>query len=193
MSLRRALDKGYWLSGALAAVFLLIIFVIVFAQVLLNLLDGLVSVFGYAPMGLLLPSYADFAGFSFAAAAFLGLAHTFREGGHIRVVLFLTRLPTRLRKATELTCLAIALAVSMALSWRALLLMVDSLSFGDTSYGLVAIPIWIPQMGLVTGVGILSISLLDCFVTTLRGRPFGELPDIPDTADRTDLSSQAAE
>ncbi|MEI8632394.1 TRAP transporter small permease subunit [Vibrio sp. PP-XX7] len=42
--------------------------------------------------GVIIPSSDDFAGFLLAASSFLGLAYTFRAGGHIRVSLFTAHL-----------------------------------------------------------------------------------------------------
>ena len=86
--LRRALDALYRLSGALAALFLVAICAIVLLQVGANCIDKIAEWTTGAPIGLVVPSYAEFAGFFLAASSFLALAWTLRHGGHIRVSLF---------------------------------------------------------------------------------------------------------
>ena len=52
---------------------------------MLNLIDRISSLLTGQAIGLTIPSYADFTGFFLAASSFFALAHTHREGGHIRV------------------------------------------------------------------------------------------------------------
>ncbi len=52
----------------------------------------------------------------------------------------------------------------------------ESFLFGDTSPGLMAVPFWIPQIGMALGGTIMAIGLLDELVQTLGGK-------IPDFAD----------
>lgn len=168
--MRAILDRLYALSGAVAATFLVLITLIVLAQVLANL-AGTVStrVFG-RPMGLVIPSYAEFAGFFLAASSFFGLAYTLRYGEHIRVSLFLQRMGPRLRRVFETGCVSVALLLSSYLTWFTALLVWESWSFGDRSMGLVAIPLWLPQAVLPLGGAMLTIALADTLWALLRGR-----------------------
>ncbi len=52
----------------------------------------------------------------------------------------------------------------------------SSFLFGDTSPGLMAVPFWIPQIGMALGSTIMAIGLVDELVQTLAGK-------IPDFAD----------
>lgn len=85
--MRRVLDTLYRAAGGLAALFILAIVVLVFAQVGLNLADKITVGLTGKGLGVTIPSYADFTGFFLAAASFLALAYTLRAGGHIRVSL----------------------------------------------------------------------------------------------------------
>ena len=168
--LRRALDALYAASGALAALFLCAIFVTVLAQTGLNLADSISELLTGEPVGLLLPSYAEFAGFFLAAASFFALAHTLRSGQHIRVNLLLRHLPAAVRRWIEVWCSGIAALLAGYFSWYALLLARDSWDYGDVSYGLVAVPLWIPQSAMVAGLVVLTIALLDELQRALRGK-----------------------
>lgn len=79
--MRRVLDTLYRAAGGLAALFILAIVVLVFAQVGLNLADKITVGLTGKGLGVTIPSYADFTGFFLAAASFLALAYTLRAGG----------------------------------------------------------------------------------------------------------------
>lgn len=167
---RRCLDGVYLASGWLAAMFIALICTLVVAQVILNLVDRVSSVVTGTAIGLTIPSYADFTGFFLAAASFLALAHTLREGGHIRVTLVIGQLPGTLRRLTEIWCVAVASAISCYFTWYTLLLVNESWSYNDLSTGMVAVPLWIPQSAMLLGLAVLSLALLDELVRIFRGR-----------------------
>lgn len=168
--MRRCLDLLYRGSGALAAAFLLAICVIVLAQVGLNLLDEIASWLTGQPIGLVIPSYAEFAGFFLAASSFLALAYTLRAGGHIRVSLVLQHLSARAQRLTELWCIAVAALLAGYFAFFTILLVIDSFSYEDLSVGLVPVPLWIPQSAVALGLMVLTTALVDEFVQVLAGR-----------------------
>jgi len=168
--MRQALDLLYRASGGLAALFILAIATLVFAQVCLNLADKLSAALVGHGVGLTIPSYADFTGFFLAASTFLGLAYTLRAGGHIRVSLLTGHLPARARRATETAVTAIALGMAGFATWYMGDLVRESLEFGDRSSGMVSVPLWLPQAPVALGLGILSLALLDALIALLRGR-----------------------
>jgi TRAP-type C4-dicarboxylate transport system permease small subunit len=168
--MRKVLDGLYQLSGAVAAAFLCAIAGVVLAQVGANVIDSLAGVVLGQPFGLVVPSYADFAGFFLAAATFFALPYTLRHGAHIRVTLLLHLLGPRARLAAELWCIAVALTMSGLFTWYVVRLIGESYRFNDMSTGMVAIPIWIPQTALALGGAILCIALADELVRVARGR-----------------------
>ncbi len=169
--MRSLLDRLYQAGGALAALFITLICLLVAAQVTLNLIT---RIFGTA-YSYTIPSYADFAGFFLAAASFLALAYTLRRGGHIRVTLVLRALPPSLRLASEIFSLSVGATLAGTATWFMARLNLESYSYGDLSFGIVAIPIWIPQLAVTGGLALLTVAFLDLLVGTLRnGAP---LPD----------------
>jgi TRAP-type C4-dicarboxylate transport system permease small subunit len=46
----------------------------------------------------------------------------------------------------------------------------ESWHYGDMSTGIVAIPLWIPQLSMVGGLGLLTVALVDTFVEALIAR-----------------------
>ena len=95
--MRVFLDRLYLYSGYLAGAFMVAIFVL-----MMVLSAG-------RPIGLNIPAADDFVSWCMAAMAFLGLAHTFRNGEMIRVGLLIDKLPEKSRHWIELVCLVIGI------------------------------------------------------------------------------------
>lgn len=167
--MRNLLDALYRTSGWLAAGFIGAIGLLVVVQVSCNLIDRISTIATGTAIGLTIPSYADFTGFFLASASFLALAHTFRQGGHIRVTLFISHLPPLLGKAAEFWCIGVAALISCYFTWYTGILVWESYDFHDLSSGMIAIPLWIPQLGMLFGLAILSLALLDELICLIRG------------------------
>jgi len=155
--LRSLLAGLYRLAGCLAGLFLIVIFLL-----MMSLSLG-------REMGLNIPAGDDFAAWSMAAMAFLGLAHTFKAGELIRVGLVLERCPASMRRFIESLCLATGGLVIGFFAWHALRMTYDSYRFNDMSQGVVAVPLWIPQLGYSVGLTILAVAFLDELLHVLRG------------------------
>ncbi len=169
--LRNVLDRLYLYAGYAAGLFLIAIF-------LLMMLMSLGR-----EVGINLSSGDDFASWCMVAMAFLGLAHTFRSGEMIRVGLLLERLGGRNRWIAEVIALGIATAFILYFTRQAIQLTYDSWRFHDMSQGVVTVPLWFPQLGYCTGLGVLAIAMVDEMVHILRGnmpRYEKEKPKSPD-------------
>lgn len=168
---RSVLDGLYLLAGYLAGLFLIVIFLLMMG---LSLGRG---------VGINIPAGDDLASWCMAAMAFLGLAHTFRSGEMIRVGLLTDRVQGRARWWLEMFALVIGLGFVGFFAWHAVQLTYDSYRFNDMAQGVLAIPLWIPQIGYATGLVILFIAFVDEFIHVLRGgEPRYEKPP-PTTAE----------
>jgi len=166
--MRKFLDTLYNAAGYAAAGFIVLICLVVSAQVVLNLIT---KIFG-AAYSMTIPSYADFAGFSLAAASFLALAYTLNAGGHIRVTLLLQTFGRIPRLGAELFSLALGAGLSGFATFYMIRLNYESYDYGDLSTGIVAIPLWFPQLATSAGLALLTIAFVDLFVATLKaGEP----------------------
>jgi TRAP-type C4-dicarboxylate transport system permease small subunit len=165
--MRLALDKVYRSSGYAAAFFLVMAYGVVLAQVLLNLVQVALHEVGGISVKASIPSYSEFATHSFAAAAFLGLGYTFRGDGHIRVELLSSHLTPRFRPWIEIWCVGFSAVMASYIAYFAIRQVLLSFEFGDSSSGLIAIPLWIPQLGMATGLIVLAIALIDELFQTL--------------------------
>lgn len=168
--MRKALDRLYAVSGAIGAFFIVAICVVVLIQVGFNIVDRVAQATTGTAIGLVLPSYAEFAGFFLAAATFFALADTLQSGNHIRVTLVLQTFPPRVRAAAEIFCCAVGLVTSAFFAYWAGFLVYESWLFGDLSPGIVAVPLWIPQLPMALGLVCLTICFLDLFIQAVRGR-----------------------
>jgi TRAP-type C4-dicarboxylate transport system permease small subunit len=156
--IRTLLDGLYLFAGYLAGIFLITIFLL-----MMTLSLG-------REFGINIPAGDDYAAWSMAAMAFLGLAHTFRSGELIRIGLVLERLPAGARRGVEILCLLIGTAVIGFFAWYAVHMTYDSWRFNDMSQGAVAVPLWFPQLGYSIGLTILAVAFIDELVHVLRGR-----------------------
>jgi len=155
--MRRFLDVLYRVSGGLSAFFLMMIGVTILGQIVGRL-------FGLAF------DATEISGFCMAASTFLGLAYTLRAGAHIRVNLLVGRLGPQARRAVEVWCCGLGGVALSFFAVNAWMMTYDSRVFGDTSPGLMAVPFWIPQIGMSLGATILAIGLFDEMFQVLAGK-----------------------
>ena len=156
--MRRFLDRLYAASGALAAVCLASICVLMLAQAIGR------------EFGLLIRVADDLTSWLCAAAAFLALGHTFRHGELVRVALFIDMLRPGARRAAEIFSLGIAALFVGYMAWAVAKFVFESWKYKEVAQGLVKIPIWIPQLCFVFGVLIFFVAVLDELILVLRNR-----------------------
>jgi TRAP-type C4-dicarboxylate transport system permease small subunit len=155
--MRVALDRLYLWSGYAAGACLMVIFAL-----MLFMSVG-------RQVGLNIPSGDDFAAWAMAATAFLGLAHTFKRGEMIRVGLLLEKLPRRGQWVLQVFSLIVALTYILYFTWHAGRFVHFSWTSHEMSNGVVAVPMWIPQIAFFAGIAILLIAIADELVHVLRG------------------------
>jgi TRAP-type C4-dicarboxylate transport system permease small subunit len=155
--IRTFLDRLYLLSGYLAGVFLVAIFLLMLA-----LSVG-------REIGVNVKSGDDIASWCMAAMAFLGLAHTFRKGELIRMGLLIERLQGPRRQALEVLALVLGTALVGYFAWHAVRFTYESWLLNDLSSGALVVPLWIPQLGFSAGTVIFLVALVDELVHVLRG------------------------
>ncbi len=167
--MRKFLDRYYRLCFNCAAACLCLICLTVSIQVFFNLVNKTSSYIIGESLGWQLPSYGDFTGYFLVATTFFAGAYTFRVGAHIRVQLLLQRLGegTKRKIAELISCLVVIFVLSMG-TYYAFLLCLESHEYGDVSSGLIAVPIWIPQLVMVAGLFSLWLAVVDTFLQLVR-------------------------
>lgn len=103
---------------------------------------------------------------------FCGLGYSFSRGVHIRITLFTTHLNRALTLALELIWLVLSGAIFGYLGWFLLRDGLKQFSRGAMTDTIVAVPVWISNLIICTGIAIFLIAVLTRFVTVLvTGRP----------------------
>ncbi|TWO72028.1 TRAP transporter small permease subunit [Caenimonas sedimenti] len=155
--MRKFLDRIYLAAAGLAALCVLAICVLMIGQSILR------------EFGVATGATNDFVAWLCAAAAFLAMAHAFKHGDFVRVTLLLEKLAPGPRRAFEVVSLVIACFAIGYLAFWATRFTYESWQFKDMSNGLVAVPLWIPQVTFVVGAWLFFIAVLDEMVLVLRG------------------------
>ena len=154
---RRALDALYDGTAVLAALFMVLLLVMVLLAILGRQLHFNV------------PGVDAYAGYMMAAAGFLALAHTLKKNEHIRVTLLIGALQGHWKRGLEIWALfaasllaALAAAYSVRLAWQ-------SYAFHDISTSNDATPLWLPQLSMAVGAVVFAIAFIDELVLEIRG------------------------
>lgn len=167
--MRVVLNGLYKLSSAAAALCLCVIAGLVLVQVFGRIVDGALRALNLPVVGITVPSLNEIAGFLFVAATFLALAATLRQADHIRVSMLIRAVPLGARRLLEALVLVAGTALAAYAAWHGVFLVINSIQFNSVSFGVIAIPLWIPQSALAFGLIVFAIALADELVTVLRG------------------------
>lgn len=155
--MRKFLDTLYLAAGALAALCILTICVLMIGQSVLR------------EFGVRTGATNDVVAWLCAASAFLAMAHAFKHGDFVRVSLLLEKVSPTVRRTLELASLAIACVAIGYLAWWATRFTYESWEFNDMANGLLALPLWIPQTTFMVGSWLFFIAVLDEMVLVARG------------------------
>ncbi len=149
--LRKFLDGIYLGSGYLAALFLIVILVLILLQMLARW------------TGEMFTGGPDYAGYFMAGASFFAFAYALNNGNHIRVTLILGTLG-KYRRIGEIWCFAMATILAVYWARYAIKTTWWSYKLNDISQGQDATPLWIPQMSMAIGSVIFAVALFDNLV-----------------------------
>jgi TRAP-type C4-dicarboxylate transport system permease small subunit len=155
-TLRPWLDRLYDACGALAALFLLTLLVIIVLQMAARW------------SGRQFAGSTDYAGYCMAATSFFALAYALNHGAHIRVSLLLTRLG-RWRRHGELWCFGVGATLAWYFAYYAVKGVQVSYQLHDISQGRDATPLWIPQLVMAIGGTLFALALVDRFLQVAFG------------------------
>ena len=152
--LRNFLDKIYLGAAYIASFFLVCILLIICLQMIARWT-------GFVVMGA-----TAYAGYAMAASAFLAMAYTLHQDGHIRVRIILNKLGKN-KKWGERWCYGIGSLLAIYFFYYASRGAHFSYILNDISQQDDAWPMWIPQMVMVIGTLILAVAFLDRFYQTI--------------------------
>lgn len=122
------------------------------------------EVFDYIPR-----SADEFAGYCMAGSAFLALAYTFDENEHIRVTLIAHRLKGSARLALDVFAMIVSTALAAYLAWYMVKMVWQSWQYHETTQGLIALPLWIPQSAMALGAVVFFIAVAEKALRVIAG------------------------
>jgi TRAP-type C4-dicarboxylate transport system permease small subunit len=157
--MRKILNCVYDAAGWLACIFFVLIGVFVIANVVGR------------QIGVAFRSADEFAGYCMSASAFLGLAATFRDRIHVRVTLLIDQFNPHIKARFDVVCLLAASIILAYLTYHTAMMTWFSWDFEEKTQGMLPIPLWIPQMGMLLGMFFFMICCIDGLIMTLRGKP----------------------
>ncbi|MEX3314427.1 TRAP transporter small permease [Sulfitobacter sp. PS-8MA] len=149
----------FTLCGALAALSLLGIAVLILSQI------------GLRMVGRQIPSADDFAAWGLSASIFLALPATLIRGDHIRVTSLRQLMPARLGHAADVLAALFATALMGWAAWAIFQYVMESWSYNDLSQGVVAVPLWIPQSAMVLGSVLFALAFAERSLRLILGLP----------------------
>jgi TRAP-type C4-dicarboxylate transport system permease small subunit len=154
---RKLLNSVYWICGLLGSLSVLAICVLMVGQSLGRIVG--------VPTG----GTNDVVAWLCAAAAFLPMAHAFKHGDFVRVTFVLDKLSARSQRLLEVVALCVACFAIGYLAWWATVFTFESWEFHEMGTGMLAWPLWIPQLSFVVGAWVFLIAVLDEAVIVVRG------------------------
>jgi TRAP-type C4-dicarboxylate transport system permease small subunit len=113
----------------------------------------------------------EVAGYLNAAAIFLGLAWTLREGGFIRVEILYDRATGTMRQALRWLIVLTAAAFTAVLLWVCTRHVIYAYNRDTRAVSILDTPEWIPQSVMAVGLAILLLQLLAWIVARVRSIP----------------------
>jgi TRAP-type C4-dicarboxylate transport system permease small subunit len=112
----------------------------------------------------------EFVGYGLAAMTFLAAGRTMREGHLVRVNVVLQFCPPGVRRLLDAFCLLCAIAVVAMVAYYVWLDMHRSFMRGYETDSLVALPMWLPPLGLFAGMVAFVLDMLVYLLLVVTGR-----------------------
>jgi TRAP-type C4-dicarboxylate transport system permease small subunit len=147
------------LCGVLSALAVVAILVIVCAETVLRQFQASLLVTD------------EIAGYLNAAAIFLGLAWTLREGGFIRVEVLYDRAAGNLKRALRWLIVLTAAAFTAIILWVCIRQVIYAFERDTRAVSVIDTPEWIPQTAMVLGLAVLLLQLLAWIAGGVRRVP----------------------
>lgn len=164
----RIVYAGGYFSGWLVPLMMVLVFVEVFMRYVLH-----------RP-----PMVADeFAAYLLVTVAYLGLAQTWKEGGHPRITALVGILPTKVASWVRLIVLVIAFAMAIALCQSGYKYLERSFEIHMRSATWLNTPLQVPQMTILIGFVLFSLLLIVEIARTIRTIRTGKRVEEAETAE----------
>ncbi|MEP1766014.1 MAG: TRAP transporter small permease [Sulfitobacter sp.] len=143
--------------GALAALSLLGIAVLILSQIGLRFMGGQI------------PSADDFAAWGLSASIFLALPAALMHGDHIRVTSLRQVMPEKLGHYADVMAAGFAAFLMGWVAWAIFGYVHESWTYKDVSQGVIAVPLWIPQAPMALGAVLFALAFAERTVRLILG------------------------
>ncbi len=100
--------------------------------------------------------------------AFMSLAYTQREGRHIRIDIFTSRLSPRTRAIWDVMSLMLTFLFTVAFIYYSYDFFLDAVKSRETTIGIFVAPMWVPKLALFAGGTIFGLQLIKDIVTKIN-------------------------
>jgi TRAP-type C4-dicarboxylate transport system permease small subunit len=100
----------------------------------------------------------EISGYILVVAATWGLAYTLRTDSHVRIDVLLPYMPPRLRALADLLASVVMAGFASLFTWRIWILVEDSWETGIRSSTYLLMPLWVPEVILAVGFGLLALA-----------------------------------
>jgi TRAP-type C4-dicarboxylate transport system permease small subunit len=117
----------------------------------------------------------EYTSYLLVLTTFMGLAYTLRTNGHIDVDLVVRLLPLRVKKWIRLTTSLLALALTVLLTIQTWQKTWDSFRIGSIATSPLETPLYIPQLFIPIGFGMMGLSLIAYIVRMVSTLSTGEI------------------
>jgi TRAP-type mannitol/chloroaromatic compound transport system permease small subunit len=135
----------------------------------------------------------ELSGYAFAVGTSWALAFTLLRRANVRVDALYARLPERVAAALDLLALVSLLVFVGYLTWRASLVLQDSLLFSARATTPLATPLWIPQSLWLVGFGLFLFTIVPLIAAVALALVRGDRTTIRRLAGARTLEEEAAE
>jgi TRAP-type mannitol/chloroaromatic compound transport system permease small subunit len=135
----------------------------------------------------------ELSGYAFAVGTSWALAFTLLRRANVRVDALYARLPERLAAMLDLLSLLSLLVFVGYLTWRASLVLQDSLLFSARATTPLATPLWIPQSLWLVGFGLFLFTILPLIATVALALVRGDRVTVRRLAGARTLEEEAVE
>lgn len=147
---RRALGLWDKLEAQVGGIFLFISVLLIFAIIVLR------SVFSIGISGLY-----EIATFCMIFSVMLTASLGIKQNIHVRIDILSKIVPSRIAFVLELAAMTIVLVVAAYLSYSGALLVEESLLLGDSTLGVIRVPMWIPQLIMPIGGFLMTLRAIE--------------------------------
>lgn len=119
----------------------------------------------------------EFVGYGLATVVYLALGHSLNQGGLIRVDLVFSRLPTRVRRLTEITIILVTSTAMLFVTYFVGRSVLKHYERGTVSWTIAEVPFWIPEGIVLLGICLFLLQLIAYLLRILAG---GDIVDDKD-------------